>query len=228
MTFSSLSLLRHLQDLAQQIIVAPQHAEALHVAFQGHSIAHAFVTHLEANRHVCSMAATVGRIKLEVVPSDGLGATVESISELVLRAQRRIVLAELAALGEVAGHPSTRNRWTALAFSPFEQLEDWISFVGHEVNGSAQVWIDYRGHAEDRAAYRAALRTAHVAMRRLAERSRATPFLLDAIVRTDWPALQATCSRISVALTIPIDVDPDMPVVVVAPQAPEGFAGRPS
>jgi hypothetical protein len=228
MTFSSLSLIRHLQDLAQQIAVAPQHAEALHAAFQGHSIAQAFVTHLEANRHVCAMAATVGRIKLEVVPSDGLGATVESISELVLRAQRRIVLAELAALGGLVGDRSTRNRWTALVFSPFEQLEDWISFVGHEVNGSAQAWIDYRGHADERAAYRAALRTAHAAMRRLAECSKATPFLLDAIVRTDCPAIQAPCSRISVALTIPIDVDPDMPVVVVAPQAPKSIAGRPS
>jgi hypothetical protein len=56
----------------------------------------------------------------------------------VLRAQRRIVLAELDALGDIASDPSTRNRLTALASSPFERLEDWICYVGHEVNGSAQ------------------------------------------------------------------------------------------
>jgi hypothetical protein len=64
------------------------------------------------------------------------------------------------------------------------------------------------------------LRTAQATMRRLAERSKATPFLLDAVVRTDWPALQVPCSRISVALTIPIDVDPDIPVGVIAPDRP--------
>lgn len=228
MTFSSPSLIRDLQELAQQISAAPEHAEALHAAFHGRSIVHAFATHLEANRHVCTMAATVGRIKAEVVPGDGLGATVESISELVLRAQRRIVLVELDALREIASEPSTRGRLTALAFSPFAQLEDWISFVGHEVNGINQEWIDYRGEADERVAYRAALRTAHAEMRRLADCSRATPFLLDATVRTDWPALQAPCSRISAALTIPIDVDPDTPVVVIAPRSHGAVAGRPS
>ena len=150
------------------------------------------------------------------------------MSELVLRAQRRIVLAELDTLRDIAAEPSTRSRWTALAFSPFERLEDWIGYVGHDVNGSAQGWIDYRGYASERAAYRAALREAHARMRRLAERSKATPFLLDAVVRTDWPALQVPCSRISVALTIPLDVDPDMAVVVITPRSSELVAGRPS
>jgi xanthine dehydrogenase molybdopterin-binding subunit B len=228
MTFSSASLIRHLQDLAQQITAAPQHTEALHTALQGSSIAHAFATRLEANRHVCAMATTVAHIKAEIVPGDGLGATVESISELVLRGQRKIVLAELDALREIASEPATRSRLTALAFSPFEDLEDWISYVGHEVNGVSQWWIDYRGQADERAEYRAALGKAHAAMRHLAERSKATPFLLDAVVRTDWPALQAPCSRISAALTVPIDVDPDMPVVVISPRSPELVTGRPS
>lgn len=226
MTFSSPSLIQHLQELAQQITAAPQHVEALCAAFRGQNVAHAFATHVEADRHVYAMATTIDHIKAQVVPDDGLGAVVESISELVLRAQRRIVLAELDTLRDIAIEPSTCNRWTALAFSPFEQLEDWIGYVGHAVNGSAQGWIDYRGHASERASYRAALREAHAGMRRLAERSKATPFLLDAVVRTDWPALQMPCSRISVALTIPIDVDPDMAVVVIAPRSSELVAER--
>lgn len=227
MTFSSSSLIQHLQELAQQIATAPQHVEALRAAFQGQSVAHAFTTHLEADRHVHAMAATVSQIKGQVVPDDGLGADLASISELVLRAQRRIVLAELDTLRDLASEPATHSRSTALAFSAFERLEDWIAYVGHEVNGSAQGWIDYRGQPGERAAYRAALREAHAAMRRLAERSKATPFLLDAVVRTDWPALQAPCSRISVALTISIDVDPDLPVVVIALRPLELVAERP-
>ncbi|TMQ21414.1 MAG: hypothetical protein E6J90_14315 [Deltaproteobacteria bacterium] len=227
MTFSSPSLIRHLQELARQITARPHPADALYAAFQGNSIAHAFATHVEADDHVCAMAATVGHIKAEVAPCDGLGAA-DSISELVLRTQRRIVLAELDVLSDLTAEPSTRDRWTALAFSPFEQLDDWISYVGHKVNGIAQWWIDYRGQAAERAEYRAALRKAHVAMRNLAERTKATPFLLDAIVRTDWPAVQAPCSRISIALTIPIDVDPDMPVLVIAPRSAEHVVERAS
>jgi hypothetical protein len=226
MTFSSSSLIRYLQDLARQITAAAQHVEALHSAFRGENVAHAFATHLEADRHVCAMAATVGYIKTQVVPNDGLGAVVESISELVLRAQRRIVLSELDTLRDIAGEPPTRNRATALAFSPFERLEDWIAYVDYEVNGSVQGWIDFRGQADERAAYRAALREAHAGMRRLAECSKATPFLLDAVVRSDWPSLQSPCTRISVALTIPIEVDPDMPVVVIASRSPVVVAGR--
>ena len=225
MTFSSPSLIQHLQELAQQITAAPPRVEALYAAFRGQNVAHAFATHMEADRHVYAMATAVAHIKAQVVPHDGLGAVVESISELVLRAQRRIVLAELDTLRDIAGEPSTCSRCTALAFNPFERVEDWIGYVGHEVNGSAQGWIDYRGQAGERAAYRVALREAHAAMRRLAERSKATPFLLDAVVRTDWPALQVPCSRISVALTIPIDVDPDMPVVVIDPRSSELVAG---
>src|ERR1700704_5498519 len=98
MTFSSPSLIQHLQELAQQITAAPQHVEALYAAFRGQNVAHAFATHLEADRHMCAMVATVDHIKAQVVPDDGLGAVVESISELVQRAQRRIVLAELDTL----------------------------------------------------------------------------------------------------------------------------------
>jgi hypothetical protein len=225
MTLSS-TLIRHLQQLAQQVTATPRHADALFAAFQGQSVAHAFVTHLDADHHVSAMAATVSDIKALVVPHDGLGAVVESISELALRAQRTIVFAEIDALRDLAAEPSTRSRLTALAFSPFEQLEDWISYVGHEVNGIAQWWIDYRAAPRKRAEYRAALRKAHAAMRCLGERSKATPFLLDAVVRTDWPALSAPCSRISVALTIAIDIDPDMPVVVIAPRPFEQVAER--
>jgi hypothetical protein len=228
MTFSSPSLIQHLQELAQQITAASQLTEALSAAFRGNRIADAFATRQQVDHHVCAMAATVGHLKAQVVPGDGLGAALESISELVLRTQRRIVLDELDALAEIACEPSTRSRLTALAFSPFVQFEDWISYVGHEVNGCAQAWIDYRGHADERTAYRAALRKAHAAMRCLAERSKATPFLLDAAVRTDWPALQAPCSRISVALTMPIAVEPDMPVIVIAARSSGLSAGQPS
>jgi hypothetical protein len=227
MMLSSPSLLRDLQELALQISALPEHANALDAAVQGPNISHAFVTHRDANRHVCAMVATVGSITTHVVPHDGLGA-VESISELVQRAQRRIVLTELDALRDIAGEPSAQGRLTALAFSSFERLEDWIGYVGHEVNGIAQWWTDYRGQLDERPMYRAALRKARAAMRYLAERSKATPFLLDAMVRTDWPALQAPCSRISVALTIPIDVDPDMPLFVIGPRSSQVAAERTS
>ena len=228
MMLSSVPLLEHLQALAQQIAASPKQTAALVAALQGQSAARALATRLEASRQVCAMATTVGYLKAQVVPYDGLGTAVDSISELILRGQRSIVLAELDALRDLAADASTSGQWFALAFSPFAEVSDWISYVGHEVNGIAQWWLDYRGQADDRAEYRAALGKAHAAMRALAYRSKATPFLLEASVRADWPELQAPCSRISAALAIPIDIDLAMPVLAIAPHSSGHAAERPS
>src|SRR5262249_48920990 len=153
----------------------------------------------------------------------------ESLAELVHRAQRRIVLAELDALGELATDPSTRSRLDALVSATFLHIEDWIAYVGHEVNGSAQEWIHYRWQLPDeRGAYQNALREALAAMQRLAEASKATQFLRDVGGHSDWPELAATCSRISVALTIAIDLDAKAPLLVVPVSPPTVVAERSS
>lgn len=193
MTFSARLLIRQLQELARL---------------------------LRGARHrpcdVRALAAAVDHIKA-LVAGDGLGHRIDSVPELVLRAQGRLVLTALTALGELAADPAARHRLDTLVLTPFHQLEDWIAYVAHELNGSAQGWISYREDvASDPAPYRAALREARATLCRLAEQSKAAPFLRAAIRRTDWPALQEPCFQIMEALTIPIDVQFRVPLVMVS------------
>jgi hypothetical protein len=232
MTLNSSALISDLLELERQIAGAPRHVGALRAAFATASDdkqARLRRAHLEADSHLRVLVATIQRIKAQVVPQDGLGAALGSTLELVLRSQRRIVLAEIAVLRDLANESPARERVNTLALGPFEQFEDWLSYVAHQVNGFSQWWIGYRGHAaegreayrdtlrnsaEEREAYRDAVRSAHAAMRQLGRASKATPLLLDAISATDWPVLQTPCSRISSALSIHIDVDPDQPLLV--------------
>lgn len=229
MTFDSSALISDLCQLEQQIAKTPRHVDACFAMSNNGNQAMLHCAHLEADVHLRALVATTHRIKGQVVPQDGLGRALGSISELVLRGQRRIVLTELDALRDLASGTCAHDRMKSLALGPFEQFEDWLSYVAHEVNGFSQWWIDYREHsAKEREAYRVALRNAHAAMRKLAETSKATPFLRDAVAATDWPALQAPCSRISVALSIQIDVDPDQPLLVFPLAPSESVAERPS
>jgi hypothetical protein len=221
MTFHSPSLVRHLRDLEQQIASAPQLAQALQAATPPLWAASGVATYVAAKRLVETMAVTTGHISAQVVPGDQLGVEIESLSELVLRASRMVVLAELAALGEVVSEPCARDRRGGLLLGRFELVEDWICYVARAVNGIAQGWLCYRGaRGAERAAYRAALRTAHEAMRWLGEASDAAPFLRQAVAHTSWPALQEVSSRILIALTVQINVEPDEPILVLPEPSP--------
>jgi hypothetical protein len=229
MTFHSPTLIRHLKHLEQQIVDAPRYAALLQAAFDGHDALQTLCGQLQAERHLRAMALTALEIKAQVVPGDGLGTTLESLSELVLRAARRVILVELGALTDVVNDAPAGDYLPALAIAPFERLDDWIAHVGHAVNGITQGWICYRGlGAIEQAAYRQALREAHVAMRQLGDTSRAAPFLHHAVNRVNWPALQEVCSRIWFALTLQIDVDPAAPVLMASPAGPETNAERAS
>jgi hypothetical protein len=120
MTFSSRLLIRQLEELAGL---------------------------LRGARHkpcdVRALAAVVDHIKA-LIAGDGLGRRIDSVPELVLRAQGRLVLTALTALGELAADPAARHRVDTLVLTPFHQLEDWIAYVAHELNGSAQGWIRYQ------------------------------------------------------------------------------------
>jgi hypothetical protein len=230
MTLDSWALISDLLELEEQIRQAPRHVEALRVALEmatGNAAAMARRAHLQAGGHLRALVETTHRIKSRVVPEDGLGMTLGSISELVLRGQRRIVLIEVEALRDLASKPTSHDRMQSLAVGPFDEFADWLSYVAHEVNGCNQGWIDYREHeAEEREAYRDALRSAHTAMRTLREDSKATPLLCDAVAAIGWPGLQAPCARIAAALSIQIDVDPDQPLLVFPMARSEPLAER--
>lgn len=209
MTFDSLSILRHLQAMEHQLAEVPQHVRALRTACTGGDRQAAQCAAAQAERHVRTMAITVEHLKAHVMLADGLGATLESLSELVLRAARLVVLAELDTLRELVRDPRP------LSWGRFWGIEDLTACVHAELGQITNQWRAHRGRARtERPAYRAALQAAHAAMCKLGTASEFAHFLWEGHRRTDWPALRALCTRISAALTLRLDIDPDRPLVV--------------
>src|SRR6266571_1101736 len=95
MNFDSPSVLRQLRELQQQVIQALPLGESLAAALDSHDRHEAGCEAIDARRHVLAMVRTAADLRAQVVPADGLGAALGSLSELVLRAVRMLVLREL-------------------------------------------------------------------------------------------------------------------------------------
>ena len=217
MTFDSPSVLRHLQELQRHIAAAPWVNNWPAMVGDRRGRLDPISVRKDRPGGALAMAATAECIKAQVVPSDGLGAGFESLSELGLRAMRWIVLAELDALRKHAEwRRYSKGRFRPPCWDPFFGIEDLTIYVRHEVGQITNKWTVHRDLDGERASYRAALREAHASMRALGRVSELAVFLRTAQTFARRPVLQATCARMSAALMVRIDVDPDTPLVIVA------------
>jgi hypothetical protein len=219
MTFNSPIVVRQLQTLERQLAEVPRHHEALRTAWARHDPPAARRATVRAEHHVRALAITTAELKVRVVPFDDLGDALESLSELALRAARRVVLAELDTLRALV---QTRPEGAAArppSWGRFWGIADLTVCVRAELDRITAPWLALRGRAHaDRPAYRAALHGAHGALRGLGTASEFARFLWDGRSRRDWPPLQAVCMRLSIAITRRIDVEPDQPLVVIPPR----------
>jgi len=228
MTPNSLLLIQQLQKLQQQTEDVTRCRESMQDACHRQDHGAFLSASIDAERHVCMMAVTTGYIKAQVVPADHLGDALESLSELVLRAVRMVLLAELGALRDVLSGPSARSRSHALFQGPFRSIDDLTSSMRDELVRITEQWGADRGMQRlERATYRDALRTAHAAMRELGA-SEDARFLRGGLTRTDWPALHGVCARMLAALAIRIDVDPDLPLITSCRPSQTPTAGQAS
>jgi hypothetical protein len=203
MTFDSPSLLLRLHALRQQIAASAPHRTVL-CAREGADRSAAMCAAIAAEHHVRSIIVTAERISARVVPADGLGSALGSLSELVLRAVRMVVRAELGTLFQLVSE------------SQAEAAALMLSAHG-ELNEITDQWLRWRRTAAtDRGAYRSALREASAALRALGTTSEFGRFLDHGLDRVDQPLLQAATARTLAALTISINVEPDAPVLIVS------------
>ena len=229
MTSDSIALVRHLQTLERQIVEAAHHHDALRAATAGSDRGAVQCAGWQAERHLRAMAITTARLKAHVVPADGLGPALESLSELALRAARLVVLSELDTLRALVHEGAPAAVHGPVAWGRFYGVEDLAACVRAALDRITASWWAHRGCAQsDRRAYRASLHEAHAAMRQLGTASEFARFLWEGRSRADWPALQATCSRMSTALTQRIDIAPDQPLVACASPAGDGATERAS
>jgi hypothetical protein len=229
MTFDSASALRRLQALLQQIAEAPRLGESLRAAWDGHDLHEARCVTIDAKRHMNALAMTTALLKAQVLATDGLGAALESLSELALRAVRMVVLTELGTLCELVRAPSAHDRSRALSWGRLGGIENLTVQVWTELDGITDLWRRYRGMAGvERAAYRAALHAAHSSWRQLGDSSELARFVRAGRTRSDWPELQSVCARMDAALMIRIDIDPELPLLTPAQPVHLNTTGRTS
>lgn len=221
MMVDSSSLLQRLQELQQLIADAIRCGELLNDALKRRDYETFFCMSLDAERHVEAMAVITGDIRGQVVPADGLGDALDSLSELVLRAVWIVVLTELSALRDAVSEPSARERAHALFQGPFRSVDDLTASVDAELSQITDGWSACRRLRHvDRASYRAGLRVAHASTRELGCASGAARCLREGFSRMDWPAVQEPPARIVAALAIRIDVDPDLPLIACSRPRP--------
>jgi hypothetical protein len=195
MTFDSPFLIQRLRDLEQQIVDLPGHAEALGAAIDAHDCLAVIRTKIDTERHLRAMAMTTGHIKAQVLPADGLGGKVASLSELVLRAVRMVMLAELRTLCHLVSGPYARGRSHALFHGPIRTIEDLTCYLHGELHRIAHHWITFQGeHGFERSVYRAVLRAAHASMRQLGTTSGAARVLREGVVRASCRKCARACS----------------------------------
>ena len=213
MTFDTMAVIGQLQDLEQQIAATPRYVDSLQRAFVRGDRADILCNLVDSERHLRAMATTTASIRVQVVQVDGLDGMLESLAELVLRAVRVVLLAELDVLRGLARGAAARGRSTRLFGGRFQSIDDLASFVHAELDRITRMWSRDRPWV-DREAFRAALRAAAGAMRHLGEVPELSRFLQEGAVRSDWPALVAVCRRTRAVLDIRIVAEPDQPLLI--------------
>lgn len=213
MTFDSLAVIEQLQDLEQQIAATPRYVDSLQRAFARGDRADILGNLVESERHLRAMATTTACVRDQIVDMDGLGGMLESLTELVLRAVRMVLLIELDVLRGLVCGAAAHGRSTRLFGGRFESIDNLASFVHAELDRITRMWSRDRPWV-DRGAFRTALRAAARAMRHLGEVPELSRFLRDGAVGSDWPALVGTCRRMRAALDVQIAAEPDQPLLI--------------
>ncbi len=209
MPLDTIHVLQDLKDLEGYLTTAQPVSGSLATAMEHHGCRD---SPRDLRRDLMTMAAIIERMKTEVTAADGLGANLRSLSlsELAIRAKRLIVLTELDKLralttGTRDGQPRDLTCWR-----PFAGIEDLTLFIHCELDRITHGWLPYRT-AADRSAFRSALRDAHAEMRSLGFGSDLARFLPAAADKlSNRAAIRAVCKRMSAALMLKIDVDPDV------------------
>src|SRR5436190_17657255 len=134
MTFNSPIVVRQLQTLERQLAEVPRCHNALRAAWTRCDPQGARRATVQAEHHVRAMAITTRQLKARVVPFDDLGDALESLSELALRAARRVVLAELDTLRALVHRQAERATAAPPSWGRFWGIEDLSVCVRAELD----------------------------------------------------------------------------------------------
>jgi hypothetical protein len=157
--------------------------------------------------------ATLADLKAHVVPGDGGGTTLESPSELLLRARRMVIIAALGRLRDALRDPAARAGAASWFVGRFQSIDELTTFLYDELHQISLLWTRYRKDApqaramvdaERRPLYCSALRMGRRALRDLGTQADVARVLHEGMAATGWPDVRAACMYIAAAFAIQI------------------------
>jgi len=167
-----------------------------------------------------TIAATTICLKRQVVPADGLGGTLESLGELVIRATRMVMIEQVRQLRLAISGLTARERACAAFATWSHDVSAASSFLDDRLQQIDDIWIPYRRTGPttavrgNRVLYRAAICVAQRAVRELGNDPGFGCFLRDRVTRMVWPVVRRAVASILAVVTLHIDIEPDCKLLV--------------
>jgi hypothetical protein len=195
------ALVRGLKQLHRQLESVPLHLERVESA--GDKALARIRSIVTGARHQLVVMATTSEDLVRHTVGDSLGVC-ESLAELVVRAVRRVLLMQIAALRRASDRLEARGLERGLSM----RLDDFARPVERELRSITVQCAACQGMSQiHSAAYRAALTAAAQSLQALVARPDVVIFLQEGRRRTDWPRVAVACQRLWEVTQLRIDVD---------------------
>ncbi len=161
------------------------------------------------------MADELVWLRRQVTHIDGLGKTVESSDELIMRVVRLIIATQVAVLHQalIASPGIRRMDRTARAWA--ERLGDMLTFLESEAARITNAGMSYRSGVvrqeamPDRPQYREAIRTALSGIKCMFEEPEISCFLTRGAALANWPEAAGACGTLLALAEIDFQGTPD-------------------
>lgn len=209
-----------LQRLEQQIPYLRCRVLEVQEAVNSGDLAFAMLATEGIRQALATLVATTKSLRGQVVPADGLGDTVESSGELVIRAQRMVMVEQVRQLDLAIRGLTPREQACASFASWSHDVSAAISFILDRLDRIDDIWIRYRSTqpatavSGNRVLYRAAICTAQRAIREMGCDVEFGEFLREGVKRMEWAGVRRAFASILTVVTLDISMEPDCQLLV--------------
>jgi hypothetical protein len=167
-----------------------------------------------------TITATTICLKRQVVPADGLGGTLESLGELVIRSARMVMIEQVRQLRLAISGLTSRERACASFAAWSHDVSAAASFLDDRLQRIDDIWMPYRSMlpatavSGNRVLYRAAICAAQCAVRAIGSGPEFGCFLREGVTRMEWPVVRRALASILAVVTLHVDIEPDCKLLV--------------
>jgi hypothetical protein len=170
-----------------------------------------------------TLAATTQELRGRVVPADGLGDTLESLGELVIRAERMVMAEQVRQLHLAVLAIHSLTAWgqacAPLVLRSYE-VSAAASLILDRLQRIDDLWMPYRSTGPaaavsgNRVLYRTAICAAQIAVREMGTDPELGHVLREGALRMEWPAVRRAFASILAVVTLNICIEPDRQLFV--------------